>query len=119
MNLGGGTPQNFCTFDTPYHPCFIAFLRKNFRKFSKFVLLILAVFSKNFPKFPKKIVKFFQFFQNRKNNNIFELRLVQNHHVDQNLVKFPPQKYKNGQFFLENCYFFKFFGAFGAENLYF
>ena len=26
----GGTPQNFCTFDTPYLPCFMEFLRKNF-----------------------------------------------------------------------------------------
>ena len=31
-----------CTFDTPYHQCFIAFLRRNYRKIRKCVLLILA-----------------------------------------------------------------------------
>ena len=50
----GGTPQNFCTFDTPYRPCFIAFLRENFRKFSRFVVLILASFFDKFPKISKK-----------------------------------------------------------------
>ena len=53
----GGTLQNFCTFNTPYQTCFIAFLKKNFLRFSKFVLLILAIFLKNVPKFPKNIKK--------------------------------------------------------------
>ena len=89
MNLGG--PQNFCTFDTPQPPLFYCILRKKFRKLSKIVLLILATFFKKFPKISKKFVKFFQLFQNRKRNIFFELKLVQNHYIDQNLVKFPPK----------------------------
>ena len=96
MNLGGG--KIFCTFDTPYHPCLIAFLRKNFRKFSKFVLLIPPIFFEKFPKISIKFVEIFQLLQNRKNNIIFELKMVQNHCINQNLDKFSPNSTKTANF---------------------
>ena len=103
-----GTPQNFCTFDTPYYPCFIAFLRKNFRKFSKFVLLILTILFEKISQISKKIMKIFQLFRNRKNNIIFELKLVQNHYIDQNLVKFLPKVQITAIFSLKTAIFSKF-----------
>ena len=63
--FGGG--QNFCTFDTPYHACFIAFLRKNFRNLYFWYPQFLF---EKFSNISKKFVKFFQLFQNRKNNII-------------------------------------------------
>ena len=96
-----GDPQKFCTSDTPYHPYFITFLRNNIRKFSKFVLLILPNFFEKFPKISKKFVKFLQLFQNRKNISLFELKLVQNHFIFQNLVK------KTANFFFKTAIFSK------------
>ena len=46
----GGGPQNFCTFDTPYHPCFTAFLRKNFRNLYFWSPHFFRKISQNFQK---------------------------------------------------------------------
>ena len=113
MNLGGG--QNFCTFDTPYHPCFIAFLRKNFRNL---YFWYPQFFSKNFPKFPKNLWNFSNFFKIEK-ITLFWVQISPKALYQSKFSQNFPQKYKNGQFSLNNCYFFKIFGAFGAENLYF
>ena len=46
----GGSPKFFWSFRYPNNQCFIAFLRKNFRKFWVCVLLWAQFFSKNPPK---------------------------------------------------------------------
>ena len=115
----GGEPPKFLYFWYPPPPLFYCIFKKEFSKIFKISTFDACIFFEKFPKISKKFVKFFQIFQNRKNSIIFELKLVQNHYIDKNLVKFPPKVQKTANFSLKTAMFSKIFGAFGAENLYF
>ena len=104
----GGTPQNFWSFMSPHKGCFIAFLRKNFRKFSKFGVLCPAIFFEKFPKISKKFPEIFSTFSKSKKTIIFVTKLVQNDYIDQNLVKFSHKTPKNDHFSLKTLNFSKF-----------
>ena len=51
-----------------------------------------------FLKTPQNFQKVSEFFQNRKETIIFVSKLVQNHHIDHNLVKFSPNTPKKSDF---------------------
>ena len=103
--FGGGTPQNFWSFMSPHKGCFIAFLRKNFRKFSKFGVLCPAIFFEKFPKISRKFPEIFSTFSKSKKTIIFVTKLVRNDYIDQNLVKFSHKTPKNDHFPLKPLIF--------------
>merc|ERR1712163_47553 len=104
----GGTPQNFWSFMSPYLPLFIGFLLTNFRKFSKFGVLSPAIFFENFTKISRKFPEIFSTFSKSKKITIFTPKIVHNHYINQNLVKFSHKTPKNYRFFPKNPKFSNF-----------
>ena len=100
----GGGPQNFWSFMSPHKGCFIAFLRKNFRKFSKFGVLCPPIFFEKFPKISKKFPEIFSIFAKSKKTTVFVTKSVRNDYIDQNLVKISHKTPKHFQFSLWNLF---------------
>ena len=95
--------ENAFTYDK-FYCIFKNEFSKNFESCSFDTSNFFRKISQNFPKF----VKIFQLFQNRKIDIIFELKLVQNLFIDQNLVKFSPKSKKTANFSLKTAIFSKF-----------
>ena len=85
VEFGGGA--KFLEFYVPHKSCFIAFLRKNFRKFSNLEFYVKQIFSKNFPKFLKNFLKIFNFFKIER-KYYFCTQINSKYYIDENLVKF-------------------------------
>ena len=98
MNGGG----KFLYFWYLLPPLFYCIFKK---EFSKFILLILAIFFVKFPKTSKILRNFSNFFKIEK-IKFFSSYWFKSIYRSK-FCQISLQKYKNGQFFLKNCYFSK------------